>query len=490
MKTEVFRMERVTYKEHENVKLEDFNLHVFKGEILGLIPVNLHGLTSFLKLLKTNYPLYDGYIYYNEITVNSWRNTVQSDNKVTIIQNKSCLVEGLTVADNVFVLRNGFRSEYIQQNILQQQLQPFLDEIGLNIKASVHVGKLSVFERIIVELLKGIIAAHKLIILNEIETLITGQELKLLHKILKYYSQKGYTFIYICLHAEDIVQLCDRAVLLRNGRIEKTLLPHELSVEKLIPITKDYSRLVRGYVDKKGHSEEAKTKFFELSYNFKDSDTVLDLSIMESECIVIHCQNTQMYYEIKAAILEDKLGEGNLRNKEGLPERIRGNKEVALIQELAAETMLFPQLSYIDNLCFNLDRRMRSVWLRRNVKTSVQMEYGAILGKDVFNMSIDDLSEKQKYSLVYSRILLQRPKMVFCIQPFQGADLEHRIHIWKLLESLLEKGISIVILSVNLSDTLSIADRLIQIDEEKQQTVYERKDFVNISSIAPWKQLY
>ncbi len=490
MKTEVFRMERVTYKEHEVMKLEDFNLHVFKGEILGMIPVNLHGLTSFLKLLKTNYPLYDGYIYFNEVTVNSWRNTVQSDNKITIIQNVSSLVEGLTVADNVFVLRNGFRREYIQEDILRQQLQPFLEEIGLEIKANTHVEKLSVFERVIVELLKGIIASHKLIVLNEIETLITGQELKLLHKILKYYSQKGYTFIYICLHAEDIVQLCDRAVLLRNGRIEKTLLPHELSVEKLISITKDYSRLIIRYVDKKEASEEMKTKIFELSYSFKESDAVLDLSIMESECIVIHCQNTQMYYDIKAAILEDGLGEGNFRDKYGESITIYGNQDVALIQELASRTMLFPQLSYIDNLCFNLDRRMRGVWLKKSIKKSVQMEYGAILGNEVFNMPVDDLSEKQKYSLVYTRILLQKPKMVFCIQPFQGADLEHRIYIWKLLEHLLKKGISVVILSVNLSDTLSIADRLVQIDEEKKQREYERKDFGNISAVAPWKHLY
>ena len=50
MREEVFRMERVTRTEHGIVKLEDFQLQIYKGEILGLIPINAHGLRSFLEL--------------------------------------------------------------------------------------------------------------------------------------------------------------------------------------------------------------------------------------------------------------------------------------------------------------------------------------------------------------------------------------------------------------------------------------------------------
>ena len=62
---------------------------------------------------------------------------------------------------------------------------------------------------------------------------------------------------------------------------------------------------------------------------------------------------------------------------------------------------------------------------------------------------------QQKYDVVYLRILRQNPKVVFCIQPFQGADMELRIHIWKLREQVLEKGAALVILDINLADSLS-----------------------------------
>ena len=77
MRNEVLRMERVTYKEDEVVKLEDFNLQIFQGEIMGFMPVNSHGKTALLKLLERNLPLYDGYIYYGGEKVNTDRKSTR-----------------------------------------------------------------------------------------------------------------------------------------------------------------------------------------------------------------------------------------------------------------------------------------------------------------------------------------------------------------------------------------------------------------------------
>ena len=73
MRREIFRMERVTYKEAEVTRLEDFNLQIYEGEIMGMVPFNGYGMSDFLELLQTNIPIYDGYIYYNGELVNSWK---------------------------------------------------------------------------------------------------------------------------------------------------------------------------------------------------------------------------------------------------------------------------------------------------------------------------------------------------------------------------------------------------------------------------------
>ena len=103
---------------------------------------------------------------------------------------------------------------------------------------------------------------------------------------------------------------------------------------------------------------------------------------------------------------------------------------------------------------------------------------------------MEELSEKQKYQMIYTRVLLQKPKVVFCIQPFKGADLSHRMFVWKMLEMLLDKGIAVVILTMMLSDSLSLADRLLVVNEDGSEREVLRGDFATISAVTPWIHIY
>ena len=124
MRKEILRMERVTYREQGMTQLENFNIAIKAGEIIGMVPVNHVGLAAFIRLLQQNLPLHYGYVYYQEKMVNHWRFPTMKYNRISVIQNRSSLAGGLTVADNVFVLRQGFRKCMVQPKVLRQQLQP------------------------------------------------------------------------------------------------------------------------------------------------------------------------------------------------------------------------------------------------------------------------------------------------------------------------------------------------------------------------------
>ena len=147
------------------------------------VPVNRVGLAAFIRLLRQNLPLHYGYVYYQEKMVNHWRFPTMKYNRISVIQNRSCLAEGLTVADNVFVLRQGFRKRIVQPKVLRQQLQPFLEEIGVEISSDAYVDELSAFERLVVELLKAVVAGNRLIVMDDIGTFVSDRELKKLHEI-------------------------------------------------------------------------------------------------------------------------------------------------------------------------------------------------------------------------------------------------------------------------------------------------------------------
>ena len=152
--------------------------------------------------------------------------------------------------------------------------------------------------------------------------------------------------------------------------------------------------------------------------------------------------------------------------------------------------MIFPELDYMNNLCICLAEKVPSIWHDHRLRNSIFREYASVLGEEVFYMPVENLSEKQKYQLVYTRILLQKPEILFCIQPFMGADLVHRMYIWSMLEKFLDKGISVVILSLNLSDSLAMADRLLILDKGGRGGELQREEFSGIMLPLPWSHSY
>ena len=89
-----------------------------------------------------------------------------------------------------------------------------------------------------------------------------------------------------------------------------------------------------------------------------------------------------------------------------------------------------------------------------------------MFGEDIYERDVRRLSRRTLYDLVYYRMHLYRPAVVFCVQPFFGADMYRRRHIIDLLELLRARGIALVLLMVNISDSLSVADLLHEYDRE------------------------
>jgi len=456
MREETLRMERVTYREQGVTQLENFSMSIWAGEIMGLMPVNRHGISALIKLLRQNLPLHYGYVYYHEKQVNHWRYSDSSMNRISVIQNKSCLAEGLTVADNIFVLRPGFRKRLMQPKILRQQLLPFLEDIEMDIDADACIEELSPFERFVVELLKAVVAGNYLVVLDDISSFLSDMELQKLHRILRHYADKGMAFLYIAPHYEEVKQICDRTAVMKDGQIIKYfLLSEHVPDTYMYRWSEGFDRRVSEQIAKKaGKPLKQETAFLAEDLCFGEVKH-LSFSVAPGECLVLQDLDNRFLPDLLMVLSGEKKAEqGHIRIGD-VEFRQKPDRRIAIIQEVPVQTMLFSNLSYLDNLCFTLDHRFHDVWLTNKIKKSLRQEYAELLGEEVFDLRVEELSHKQKYDLIYMRILVQNPKVVFCVQPFKRAEVSIRIHVWELLERFLDKGIAVVILAVNLADSLA-----------------------------------
>ena len=284
-------------------KLEDFNLQIYEGEIMGLLPFNGQGMTALLKLLQVNLPLYDGYIYYNGEQVNSWKESTGTHNRIGIIQAQSSLVESQTIADNVFVLRHGFKQEIIHKELLNRQLQPFLKEIGMEMTAETKVESLTVFQRVIVELLRSVVAGNHLIVLEEIGALISDREVEHLHQILHHYAEKGFSFLYISPHFEEENNFCDRVAFLTNGRIWKVI-PKEMMKSQTWEIydynryNMEYNQMVRFHLEKREREEREQQVYCNWDSFSETIGRKIEFPIYRGEYLAIQVHENKILQEM------------------------------------------------------------------------------------------------------------------------------------------------------------------------------------------------
>ncbi len=480
MENEVLRLARVTYREQDETVLKDFELNIKKGEIMGLLPLNSYGLSEFLKLIQNNPPLYYGDVYFMGQKVNSWRGSARRrmhaakkmPNRITVIENSQTLNFGQSVVTNVFVLRRGFRQYVIRNRLLETQLLPFLNEIGMDIPPSRAVEELSAFERVVVEILRAVVAGHHLIVLREIGTVVGENRIHELYEIIRHYSRRGISFLLISVHMEEIRPICSRMALMSNGRILSVLEGNEMGDEVIDLCSREYmERVLKRMRNDQGDRRKEELLTLTGTGSLKN----LKIRVNKGEYLVIKPLENRVFEELRELIFE------------GRPAR---SGKAALLTERPDKSMVFPDLSYSDNLLFNIDPRIPYLRMRRGILKSVRQELSGILGNEAFDKRIPELTQKERIRLVYARVILQKPEIVFCIQPFKGADLSARLLIWELQEQLLKKGITVVVLAMNMADALSLADRVLEVDENLAVRETGRKDFGSFSSDTPWSRLF
>ena len=487
MRNEVLRLEKVTLREQGVTLLDNLNLHIFEGEIMGLVPIDTHGLSALCDLLRENVPLHYGYVFYREKLINTWRSPRPHYNRISVIQAKSCLVDGLTVADNIFVLRPGFRGRLMRPSAFRRQLMPFIHSIGIPIDADARVEDLTVFERFVVELLKAVVAGSRLIVLNEISTLINEAELGKLHAILRHYAAEGVSFLYVCFHFEELLQISDRTALMMQGRVVKLLEGSEMIPQSLLPYSAPYEQMVASQLARGAHQIGGEVFSARLP---EAAVGGLAFSVRAGECLVLQDLDNHFIDGFLGVLSGAHPPQGTRLLLCGRPFRPGHDRRLAVIQDQPGRTMVFPGLNYLENLCFTMDHRIPSLWRSGCVKRGLRRAYTEWLGPDLLERRVEDLTETGRCELVYRRILLQRPDVVFCVQPFRMADVAMRMSIWRLLEELLDRGVAVVILAVNLADSLSLADRLIRVRRGQPQEAFDRVHFNDLPADVPWRSLY
>ncbi len=475
MKREVLRLEQVFVPPW----LSGLSMDIYEGELDALIAIDYLGMDYMLDLIQRNLPVHYGRVFYGGIRVNDQEMTACRPNKIAVLKKKSSLIDTLTVAENLFVIRSGYRKSVINYRMLCQQTKSILGPLGLAVEPGALVNSLTPCEKLILELAKAWVSGVRLVVLREISNFVTTDELMRIISTVRLLSGRKMGFLYICNHHQEVFRFCDRCFLMGQGRIIKCLEKEQMTdtiIQHYCDVFENWAHNKERRKLYENSTADSKEGFFcnveGLSFSMKKGESVI---LLDSDSRIINYLFDLLQSGKKFPLSMIRI-DGKLWNT--------GSPSCALIPLRPVSAMLFPQLSVLDNLCFMLDHKVSGFWFSSKKKDAIAQDLYPVFGDVIYARSLYGLDEKLLYDIVYQRILLQHPSFICAMQPLASADQLMRLHLLSYFDRFRQKGITVCILGFSLSDSLEVADRLLVIKDRKIDREYQRSDFLSYPGIA------
>ncbi|MGI6055582.1 MAG: hypothetical protein ACOYBD_01165 [Bilifractor sp.] len=458
MKNDILRLNNILQYKHDLLTLNYCSMEIEHSEIFGILVLERRGLQDMIQLIRYNSEISYGYVEYEHKIVNTPNKRRSHENKIYLISTTSNLIDNSTITENFSIGSIPNLSIFYNKNKINRMLNDYFLEYQISISPDKLILQLSPLDKLKIEVMKAVVYDYHLIILDNPAAELGESDIEDFHSFIKTVSDHGYTFIYICFHHEQLKKICDHIAIYEHGHIGK--------------VYQDYTRL----------SMDARIFGRAIYNNIKRQNSPM-AAICQDQFVIYQEESGKRYFANSGEIVL-YYGEG-IRALRSLAYKITSfNNNRIIIDRSQSGKQLFPEMSYIDNLCFYLGEKKRSFWLRHRYKKSIRNEYRDIIGPIIDKEDLYDISETDKLNLLFYSIILARPEVAVFVSPLSRLDIPHRSTAIHLLQKCRAKGITIVILSTELYDLLYISDRLLF---EKDGTLFEYRpdNYDKIPGVLP-----
>ncbi|SFU84718.1 sugar ABC transporter ATP-binding protein [Alicyclobacillus macrosporangiidus] len=219
--------------------LRHANLEVQAGEIHALLGENGAGKSSLMKVLAGDYPKTAGTIEIDgeRVEYNTPHGAIAHG--ISMIHQELQLAPHLTVAENVFLGRevpSGRLGWLPNKREMRQRTAAFLRDLAPDIGPDERVGQLGIAKQQMVAIVKALSAGARVLIMDESTTALTDAEVKRLFQALNDLKARGVAVIFITHRLEEVLEMADRATVMRDGETVATVPVKDVDMDRLIQL--------------------------------------------------------------------------------------------------------------------------------------------------------------------------------------------------------------------------------------------------------------
>ncbi|MFA7533561.1 MAG: ABC transporter ATP-binding protein [Tissierellaceae bacterium] len=451
---------------------EDVNLEVKKGEIHSLLGENGAGKSTLMNVLYGLYQPDKGEIFFEDKKLNLRSSKDAIDLGIGMIHQHFMLVPFHTVLENIIMGMGKEKGLVIKEEKLKKEISEIAKKYGMEISLDSKVGNLSVGQQQRVEIVKALYRGAKLLIMDEPTAVLTPQETEELFTTLKIMAEDGMSIILITHKLKEVMFVCDRVTVLRDGKVTKTIDTkdtNELELARFM-IGRELMPIERKQEYKVG---EPILEIESLSHEGEKGEKSLNdisLTVNSGEVLGIAGVDGNGQKELAEVIV------GLMKASSGTI--LLDGKDIT---ENTIEEIVKMGVGYIPE-----DRHKRGLILDFSVSENLILKdyykkpYRKTLFFDfnVINKHADDMiskysiktpgrhAEAKKLSggnqqkVVVAREIHKLPKLLIAVQPTRGVDIGATEFIHQEIIKAKEDGAAVLLISTELSEINYLSDRI------------------------------
>ncbi len=454
------------------VALQGVDLELFPGEIHGLVGSNGAGKSTLMKILAGAIPDHEGSVRLKGVKVSLASPGAARRLGIAMVYQELSGIGQLSVAENLFLGRQPqTRLRTIDWKTMNDQSRAYLREMGQDIDVKQRLDRYPLVVRQIVEIARGLHSGARVLILDEPTSSLSPPETRRLFALLNQLKSRGLAMVFISHFIEDVLEICDRVTILKDGRRvstgpSRTLTKHGV-IESML-----------------GHDLHGADSAYETAITLPKRTTTpsvltvqnlsraglfddVSLEVAPGECLGLYgfvgAGHQELAHAIAGGLAADQgsiVVDGQSLPRGNVPRAVE--RGVVLVAGDRSKTLVRSSEIYKNCTVSHL-RKSVGNWLTRARELQVVQPLLARVQCRPPNPDLKAgfLSGGNQQKVVLSKWLLGPVRVLVLEEPTRGMDVGAKDEVMRLVADLKKSGAAVVLASTEPELVLAHADRVV-----------------------------
>ena len=458
-------MEKIKKSFGANDVLQDVDFSLSTGEICALLGENGAGKSTLMNILGGVLAPDSGTISLDGKPVR-FTSPVQSlDAGIGFIHQELNLINDLTIYENMFITHLPKKGMFLDAAAMQEKTAELFERMNIDLDPRTMVRDLDASYKQIVEICRALLQNASVIIMDEPTTSLTEPEIQRVFAMMRTLKEQGVGIVFISHKLGEVMEICDRYTVLRDG-----------SMVAAGKVSETDTRKLAAYMVGHDVNTERLERTGELGREMLRLEGLSDGKHFHDISLTVHAGEvlgvTGLLGDGRSELFQTVFGAGDGRYTgriilEGKEVHIKATHQaldlgIAYLPRNRKENAILKDMSILDNgSIVQLPKIKKGPFIdfdKQEEMFARQVESLRIKMGDRLDL-ITSLSGGNQQKVVLAKWLMSDPKVLILDNPTQGVDVGAKEEIYGIIHRLAGEGVAVIVLSSEAQEIMRVCDR-------------------------------